>query len=204
LSNRRRLSRPPASQRGYRGPDDIETARANALVARQVADQAAADLARLEAAHPAPEAHVPDTTVTAQLDQLAATINAQRVQPHVQALGEYEQRMLAELLAAFPDVEQTTIGAILLYHGGRLAQLGSSLPDPLKPHVGPILCNLTQMCGERLWTGQPPVVWHCPHTLVGGKACPKVLTARDEEQLAPRVAGHLELSHPDTRAERRA
>src|SRR5579859_4735254 len=80
LSNRRRLSRPPASQRGYRGPDDIETARANALVARQVADQAAADLARLEAAHPAPEAHVPDTTVTAQLDRKSTRLNSSHSQ----------------------------------------------------------------------------------------------------------------------------
>jgi hypothetical protein len=143
-------------------------------------------------------------SVSAQLDQVAARIISQRDTPHAKMLADQEQRLMAELINAFPDTDLTLIGGILLYAGARMAEFGGSLPEQLRPQAGPVIVNLLQMAGERLWNGQPPIVWHCPHQLVGGKPCTKVLTARDEEQLAPKVAGHLELSHPDTRAERRA
>ncbi len=202
MSNRRR-TRPPASQPGRGRATDLEQARAEAHVTRQLADQAAAQLARLEGTQEPSMAPV-QTSVAAQLDQVAARINSQRDTPHAKMLVDHEQRLMAELIAAFPELDVTLIGGVLLFAGAKMAEFGGRLPDELKPQAGPVIVGLLQMAGQSLWDRNPPIVWHCPHTLVGGKPCPKVLTARDEEQLAPRVAGHLELSHPDTRAERRA
>lgn len=152
------------------------------------------------------EPAVPAANVTANLDQLAARITAHRDAgaPHVAALSEYEQTFMAELQTAFPDLDVQALGAVLLYAGARMAEVATNLPPEMRPTAAPIIVNLLQLAGERLYTGKPPIVWRCPYTLVGGKACTKVLTAKDDEQLAPRVAGHLELSHPNTRQERRA
>jgi hypothetical protein len=148
----------------------------------------------------------PTPTVTAKLDQLAARITTHRDNnaPHVAALLDYEQTLMAELRTAFPDIDLPQLGGILLYVGARMAELATALPPEQRPNAAPIIVNIVQMAGERFWTGKPPIVWECPHILVGGTKCTKVLTAKDEEQLTPRVAGHLELSHPDTRAERRS
>lgn len=148
---------------------------------------------------------MPQTSVTANLDQLAARITAHRDAgaPHVTALLDYEQTLMAELQSAFPEIEPAQLGGIILYVGARMAEVAANLPEPMRPSAAPIIVNIIQMAGERFWTGKPPITWACPHTLAGGKACTKVLTAKDDEQLAPRVAGHLELHHPDSRAERR-
>lgn len=143
-------------------------------------------------------------SVSAQLDQVAARITMQRDTPQAKMLADHEQRLMAELIDAFPDVDVTLLGGILLYAGARMAEFGGALPEQLRPQAGPVIVNLLQMAGTALWNGQPPIVWQCPHLLVGGKQCTRVLTARDEEQLAPRVAGHLDLSHPDNREDRRA
>lgn len=205
MSNRRRIRSGPPVRR----PTDIETARANAQVARQVADQAAADLARLEANQPRPATQEPTVAapvVTANLDQLAARITAHRDNnaPHGAALAEYEQTLMAELQTAFPDLDLGQLGAVLLYAGARMAEVATTLPPEMRPNAAPIIVNILQLVGERFYLRQPPIIWECPYTLVGGAKCTKKLTAKDEEQLAPRVAGHLELSHPDTRDERRA
>jgi hypothetical protein len=145
-------------------------------------------------------------SVTSNLDQLAARITAHRDAgaPHVQALLDYEQTLMAELRTAFPDLDTAQLGGLLLYVGARMAEIAEGLPQPMRPSAAPIIVNIIQMAGERFWTGKPPITWECPHTLVGGKACTKVLTARDDEQMAPKIAGHLELSHPGSREERRA
>lgn len=204
MSNRRRTRPGPPARR----PSDLEQARAEAHVTAQLARQAADRVRQLEGGTVNPtsqEAVVPVAIpVSAQLDQVAARIAAQRDTPHAQMLAEHEQRFMAELVNAFPEVDVTLIGGVLLYAGAKMAEFGGNLPEQLKPQAGPVIVNLLQMAGERLWNNQPPIVWQCPHTLVGGKPCTKVLTARDEEQLAPRVAGHLELSHPGNREDRRA
>ena len=149
---------------------------------------------------------MPDSQTVANLDQLAARITAHREgnPPQVAALLDYEQTFLANLLVTFPELDATQLGGVLLFVGAQLAEVAASLPEPMRANAAPIVVNIVQMAGERLYTGKPPVTWDCPYLLVGGARCTKQLTARDDEQLEPRILGHLEMHHPDTRRERRA
>jgi hypothetical protein len=149
---------------------------------------------------------MPDSRTTSTLDQLAARITTHREQnpPQVAALLDYEQTFMTNLLATFPELDPAQLGGVLLFVGAQLADLAANLPEQMRPNSAPIVVNVVQMAGERLYTGKPPATWACPYTLVGGAVCTTSLTARDEEQLEPRIAGHLEMNHPDTRRERRA
>ncbi len=143
---------------------------------------------------------------THHLDQLATKVRTQRDEAadSIAALIEIEQGMLRDLLATFPDIDQTLLGGLLLHLGGRMSGLRKRLPSSLEPQTAAIFVNLLQLAGERLWHGKPPVTWACPYLLVGGATCTAVLTAADEAELEPRIRGHLEMNHPETRRERRA
>lgn len=146
-----------------------------------------------------------DSHVTAQLDQLAATVATQRTQgaDNMAGLIQLEQALAGDLTNIFTDQTEHQLGALLLHLGGRTNFIANRLPDNAKPGAM-ILANVLALAGQALYTANPPATWECPYTLVGGVPCKRLLAAPNDEQLQPRIDGHLALNHPTARRERRA